>query len=181
VSLEEARFLTELVRSLEHPGPIVEIGTLFGKSTLALAFGKSMDRALLTVDSYCWNPHGYTPDEHFAITKAVLEDACRNFGVEQVRQDKRDYYSDWLARERPAPALVFLDADHSAEATLEDIAWARKAKAHLICGHDYTPRIPGVVEAVDASGGPERLVGTIWVLRQEARPASVLRSKAARA
>ena len=39
ISLEEARFLSELVKSVQSNGPIVEIGTLFGKSTFVLLLG----------------------------------------------------------------------------------------------------------------------------------------------
>lgn len=48
---------------------------------------------------------------------------------------------------------VLIDADHSAEAVGKDItAWWPKVKSGgYLCGHDYTPEIPGVIHAVTAA------------------------------
>ena len=60
--------------------------------------------------------------------------------------------------------LVFLDADHSYDATVADIHWARSAGADVVCGHDYQPDWPGVIQAVDEAGGCARKVESLWVL-----------------
>jgi hypothetical protein len=64
----------------------------------------------------------------------------------------------------PAPALYFCDADHRYEAVRDDIAWARKVGASIICGDDYEPVHTGVARAVDEAGGPRELQGGLWVL-----------------
>jgi hypothetical protein len=58
ITLEEAQLLGDLVRRAEGEGPIVEIGTLFGYSTLVMCVAKGPFRKLLTVDSFVWNPVG---------------------------------------------------------------------------------------------------------------------------
>lgn len=170
ISFEEQRFLAAIVAGLEEPGPIIEIGTLFGRSTIAMAAAKSADRRLLTVDNYSWNPYGFLPKEHFAITSRVLEEACRDWNVVQVRADKDAFYASYLAEGQEPPAMVFLDADHSADATFADIEWAKAAGARLIVGHDYAPRCPGVLEAVNRAGGVRESGGSIWVLDYAPQP-----------
>src|SRR5688572_5138150 len=68
VSLTEARFLGELVRSLRATGPIVEIGTLFGWTARIITLNKDPGRELITVDGYFWNPLGLAPDDHSRVT-----------------------------------------------------------------------------------------------------------------
>jgi hypothetical protein len=58
--------------------------------------------------------------------------------------------------------MVFIDAEHTYEGCKADIAaWLPKAQ-RLICGHDYSPEWPGVMQAVKEMIGPVRTVGTIW-------------------
>ena len=65
--------------------------------------------------------------------------------------------------------LVFIDGDHSYEQCKADIeAWWPKLKAGAVMlGHDYGPRHPGVVQAVNEKfGTPDETSGTeglpIW-------------------
>src|SRR5262245_52618608 len=58
ITLDEARFLGELVRKTDSSEPIVEIGTLFGFSTIVLLLYKHPDQVLFTVDNYSCNPFG---------------------------------------------------------------------------------------------------------------------------
>jgi predicted O-methyltransferase YrrM len=162
INLTEARFLGELMLELDGPGPIIEIGTLFGWSTRVMTLFKDPARELITVDAYVWNPLGLPPDAHHHATAAVLADAVQEHRVRLVREDKDAFYARYAGA---SPALVFLDADHGFEATRADIAWARRAGAGMIALHDYADHSPDVVRAVDAAGGPTRVVGTIAVLR----------------
>jgi predicted O-methyltransferase YrrM len=162
VSLTEARFLGDIVRSLSESGPIVEIGTLFGWSTKVIVLHKESNRDLITVDGFYWNPLGLSPQDHFRVTAGILEEAIRAHNVQLIRADKTTFYSSYSG---PPPALVFLDADHSYEETVADIAWARRADAKLICLHDYRTDFPGVVRAVDEAGGPKDQVESLVVLR----------------
>ena len=142
-------------------GPIIEVGTLFGLTTVILAALKRPDQPLITLDSYVWNPWGLSPSEHRQFTERVLFYLRTSGHLEIVAMDKGDYYRRYSGT---APALVFLDADHRLEPTREDIMWARRVGTHIIAGHDYGPDFPGVCQAVDEAGGPEKLLGSIWRL-----------------
>jgi predicted O-methyltransferase YrrM len=52
ISIDEARFLMDLVRETPSDEVIVEIGTLFGYSTLVMALAKQQGQLLITVDDY---------------------------------------------------------------------------------------------------------------------------------
>lgn len=162
ITLGESIFLGQLIRELKVSGPIVEVGTLFGHSTLVIAANKSCERELFTVDNYSWNPLGLTPDAHYRVTHNILADAIENFNLKKLHLDKNAFY---LKYDGISPALVFLDAIHSYEETKTDIQWAKKVNAHVICGHDYNEQQhPEVIKAVREFGGPKKLVESIWVL-----------------
>jgi predicted O-methyltransferase YrrM len=161
ITLAEARFLGDLVRDLTFAGPIVEVGTLFGWSTRVMALFKSPERELITVDNFAWNPCGLSEEAHHRAAASALAECCRDFGVRMIREDKAVFFAQWGG---PPPALVFLDAIHSYEETAGDILWARRARAGLVCVHDYAKGFPGVIRAVDEAGGAARLVGSLAVL-----------------
>jgi predicted O-methyltransferase YrrM len=162
ITIEEARFLAELVQASPPDRPIIEIGTLLGFSTLVLARAKHPGQRLITVDNFCWNPLGLPPETHARATATVLTDAMNTQHVELVRADKEDFYR---AYDGPPPALFFCDADHEYAPTLRDLQWARDAGAAVICGHDHDPAgHPGVVRAVAEMGGARDVRGTLFVL-----------------
>ncbi len=162
ITLAEARFLAELMRGLASPGPIVEIGTLFGWSTSVIVLAKDPERELITVDNYSWNPFGLPPALHEATTHAALADAIAGERVRVLATNAADFYAGYAG---PPPALVFIDGDHSYEAIAADIRGSRQIRAQVICGHDYAPKIfPGIARAVDEAGGIARREGTLWVL-----------------
>lgn len=163
ISVMEGQFLSELVRGLTGSGPIIEVGTLFGRSTLILVIAKTNERPLITIDRFSWNPAGLTPRQHEELTRKVLANACANCNVTLIRSDKEVFYQSYSG---PVPSMVFLDADHSYEATKRDIEWAKQVGTEMITGHDYNPSMPGVVQAVDEMGGAKRLVDSVWLLRQ---------------
>jgi predicted O-methyltransferase YrrM len=163
ISLREARFLGELVRRAPPERPIVEIGTLFGSSTRVLAMFKAPGTPLITVDSFRWNPHGLRRPMHAAITREVLREAIDEHDVRLMEMDKGEFYRTYVG---PSPGLVFLDAHHGYESTLEDIRWAQSAGAEIVCGHDYREQFPGVIRAVEECGGAEQVVGTVFVLKR---------------
>jgi predicted O-methyltransferase YrrM len=45
-------------------GPIIELGTLFGHTSLLLTTVKDDEQELLTVDNYSWNPFMMPADDH---------------------------------------------------------------------------------------------------------------------
>jgi Methyltransferase domain len=165
VEPEGLRLLVELVQeSANFPGPIVEIGTLLGITATHMALAKQPGQKIITVDNYSWNPWQLPPNQHFALTQQVLYYLTQTGHVEQIRQDKNEFYSAYSG---PAPALVFVDAMHDYEETKRDIQWAQRVGARLIAGHDYCARFPGVMRVVDEYGGPCRLGGSVWALRTQ--------------
>ncbi len=162
LSLEEARLLSDLVRESDPQRPIIEVGTLFGFSTMAMTLAKQSGQRLITVDNYCWNPLGLSPEVHRSITRFRLNEAVERYNVEIICADKDSFYKDYSG---PSPTLFFCDADHSYEATKADLLWAQSVGASIICGDDYDhPFQRGTAQAVDELGGPKRLAGGLFVL-----------------
>lgn len=158
----ELRLLQELVeRSNALPGPIIEVGTLFGYTTSRLALWKAADKKVITVDNYSWNPWNVSSDVHQSLTRRFLHYLDASGQVEIRCMDKNDFFASY--RGEP-PALVFIDADHSYEATKADIVWAHHIGAAIIAGHDYASHCPGVGRAVDDMGGAARHAGGVWAL-----------------
>lgn len=160
VNLIEARFLAELTREAQE-GPIIEVGTLFGSSTKIILLNKAPGQKVIAVDLFSWNPAGLTPDQHYTIASSALRAFSDDSDLDIIRADKNDFYKTYSG---PPPALVFLDADHSYAETHKDIEWARSSRAKIICGHDYTPDFPGVMQAVNEAGGASMICGTLWRL-----------------
>lgn len=162
VEPEGVALLKELVReSSRYDGPIIEVGTLLGITATEMALVKAPHQQIKTVDLYCWNPWGLTPDVHADLAAQVLYYLIEKGDVEVIRADKNEYYRSYNG---PAPAMVFLDAMHDYEETKKDIEWAKEVGAKIISGHDYCEAFPGVMKVVDEFGGPRRLGGTVWVL-----------------
>ena len=162
ITLDESIFLGKIIRDLKVPGPIIEIGTLFGRSTLVITANKTPEKKLITVDNYSWNPLGLSPGMHYQITNNILSEAVKKFSLQIFKINKNDFYSTYKGE---SPSLVFLDAIHNYSETKADIVWAKRVNAHLICGHDYNEqKHPAVVKAVKEFGGPQKLFGSIWVL-----------------
>jgi hypothetical protein len=161
ISFEESRFLGSLVQAAPSDHPIIEIGTLFGASTRVIMLFKDPATPLITVDSFQWNPFGLARDQHAALTKEFLADGALHHNVTLCEMDKETFYSTYRG---VAPGLVFLDANHGYESTKNDLAWALGIGASIVCGHDYSPKFPGVVKAVDEAGGARRMVGALFEL-----------------
>ncbi len=161
ISVREAKFLGQLTKNLTEPGPIIEIGTLFGRSTFTICINKNTDRYLPTVDNCSWNPCELTHNQHSLLIHEILREGCQTENVDIQTLDKNDFYKKYKG---PQPALVFLDSDQSYHETLKDIKWAQSVKSKVICGHDYTEDFPGVIRAVQECGGVRELTDTLWLL-----------------
>ena len=154
--------IQKLVReSANYSGPIIEVGTLLGITTTNIALAKSPTQKIITVDLYCWNPWGVSPDVHEALASQVLHYLVQTGHVERIRMDKNEFFRTYRG---PAPSMVFLDAIHDYEETKKDIQWAQSVSAKIISGHDYCDAFPGVKQVVDEFGGPRELAGTVWAL-----------------
>jgi len=148
-----------LVSWLPASGTVVEFGTLFGLTTIELARRSAPDVKVVTVDIFCWNPFGLPPEKHEAFTRRILAPWTESGKVALVKSDSKAF-RDACAE---APAMVFLDADHSYEAVRDEIAWAKALGVKTICGHDYGNPLFGVTRAVDEAfpGGVET-AGMCW-------------------
>src|SRR5947209_3783909 len=156
----EYHFLRLLVeRANQFPGDLVEIGTLFGNTAQRLAAWMGPGKKIIAVDQFSWNPWLLSPTEHAKVTANNLFYLTAHGHVEIVKADKNEFYRRYFS---VPPALAFLDAVHTYEETHRDIVWATQARVGVICGHDYDH--PGVVRAVAEFGGPEQVVGSVWVL-----------------
>lgn len=161
ISMEESRFLFELVRRSDPTRPIVEVGTLYGASTLVICLAKHPKQRLYAVDNFSWNSLGISSNVHLAATKKRLEECINNFEVKLINKSADKFYSDY---DDLPPALYFCDADHRYEAVHKDITWAKSRGSSIICGDDYEPRHTGVTRAVNDFGGPTELHGGLWLL-----------------
>jgi hypothetical protein len=162
LTLAECHFLGELIRSSDPTKPIIEIGSLYGWSTLVITLFKAPSQPLITVDNYSWNSLGITPEAHFTATRMRLAEATKDYNVQQLRMDKDEFYRTYDGAQ---PALFFCDADHGYEATKADLVWAKSVNAEIICGDDYSPtKFPGVVQAVEEMGGAKKVVDELFVL-----------------
>jgi hypothetical protein len=161
ISEEEERELINLTRQASAiPGPIIEIGSLFGFTTQLLATYKPTEKKLIAVECFAWNPFGLSPDDHRVITRRVLRYNTAHSNTTLFDGFNRDFYQAY-GGERPA--MVFIDADHTYEGAKEDISWAVGAGVPIIAGHDYSELWPGVQRAVDeAFRGDVILRGSLW-------------------
>jgi hypothetical protein len=150
-----------LAEVADHPGPIVEIGVLAGRTTQRLARYKASHQKIMAVDNFSWNPWGLNPDEQWGLVCHSLDYLVQTGHVDIVRVDKDEFFETYAG---PAPSLVFLDAIHDYPETKKDILWAKKVGAAVITGHDYSPEFPGVMQIVDELGGPKELAGSVFRL-----------------
>lgn len=161
IDTEEFNFLIELAAAVSHKdGALIEIGTLFGFSTQALALGKRPNQPLITVDRFSWNPIGLPPWRHKELTFSNLTFLTQTQNVSVAEMSCEEFYANWNGG---APSLVFIDAGHSYEAVRADIDWAVQVSASLICGDDYS--WPGVKQAVnEVFPGMHTVRGDLWAV-----------------
>jgi hypothetical protein len=129
-----------------------EIGVAFGGMSLSL-LQTLPSLSLLGVDPYV----PYDDDDAMSLPSAYMDALCEW----TTRRVSTAHPGRWrLSRMTSLEAaasvpdgwldFVFLDGDHRYDAITADIrAWMPKVrKGGLICGHDFTPGWPGVVQAV---------------------------------
>lgn len=161
---QEDQAVADLVKAASGlPGPIVEFGTLFGLTTRLLAANAAAGQRVITLDNFSWNPFGLPPSLHEAFTRKVLRTELEAGSVELRSQASEAFRSGYTG---PAPAMVFLDADHSYAAVRDEIAWAKRIGVAIIAGHDYGNERFGVTRAVDEAfekgGGRLTVRGMVW-------------------
>lgn len=143
------------------PGPIVEIGVLFGHTTNLIATLARADRSIIAVDNFRWNPFGLSPRAHREFLQRSLNYVITHRRTQLVDMDSKAFF-ETFSGERPS--MVFIDADHSYEGVKADIQAAIAMAIPVIAGHDFSDQHPGVKKAVLEAFGSEVLVyDTVWV------------------
>lgn len=129
-----------------------EVGIAFGGMSLSLLQALP-NLSLLGVDPYV----PYDDNDVMSLSESQMDAICSW----TVRRVQAAHPGRWKFDRRPSLDVaasvpdewlefVFLDGDHRYEAITKDIrAWLPKVrKGGLICGHDFTPGWPGVMQAV---------------------------------
>lgn len=163
ISEQDEHGLREAVaRAAAYPGPIVEIGTLFGWTAQLIASFKSPEKELIAVDNFTWNPFCLPPDDHRVITRRTLHYCLQHCRTRLFDGSARQFYDTYQG---PPPSMVFIDGDHSYEAVQADIAWACDRGVPVVAGHDYQPQLhQPIIRAVDERfSGRFDLFGTVWI------------------
>jgi predicted O-methyltransferase YrrM len=163
-SVDQARFLHDLVASLPDGSRIVEVGVFQGRTAIAMALAcRGTRKKVYAIDSW----QDYSDNGQFVHQVSVdtllqehglgsLEDAYQAF----LRNRRQFRVEPWLEVIRASSmeaakvwshgpiAMAFIDGSHEAEYVRADIdAWmARLLPNGVICGDDLP--LPGVAQAV---------------------------------
>lgn len=145
-----------LVATVLEEGPVdrwLEVGAGIGESATLLLGYPQIKRVILIEKS---------PERVRTIKRrlAAENDAGRCILHYASSPDAAEEYAD------DSLDVVYLDAEHDYESVKADIeAWLPKAD-RFICGHDYTPAWPGVMQAVDeVFGSVETFADGSWLAR----------------
>jgi predicted O-methyltransferase YrrM len=150
-------------------GAHLEIGTAAGGTlrALMLAYPVAQRPRFVVVD-----PMTYFPDQ-FAIVQRNLTSA----GIDPSDVDFRITKS-WPAflaakRTRERFSFMFIDGSHKLHRVTQDLVWTRLLEpGGLLCLHDYTSNMPGVIGAVDrfltrySNYQVDQLVETLLIVRK---------------
>lgn len=169
----DAEALTMLVKKLNYP-TVVEIGSFVGASALVMAAAGA--QRVYCIDT--WDGRGDPNDIATRIYaehgwQAVVEQFAKNtrgkmlWKIVPMRGDSQFY-----AKFSFPVDMVYVDGCHSYRAVAADIDawWPHVKPGGIIAGHDYDPYWPGVVKAVDAFGGCQKVndESTVWWRQKDA-------------
>ena len=161
ITENDERAIIELTRYASTlPGPIIEIGALFGFTTQLIATHKPTETELIAVENFSWNPFMIPPEDHRIITHRVLRYNIAHCNTHIFEGSSADFYRQYKGE---VPAMVFIDACHLYEGVKEDIDWVVGLGVPVISGHDYCDLHEGVRRAVDeVFGGDITAIGSVW-------------------
>ena len=151
-----------------------ELGVSTGRFTVFLC-ETIPDMRMICVD--LWAEQAPRPDIVQAETYTAAEGWEHDKSLAKFKRDCEQYFPGRvdIRRQHTVEAakgvqdesldFVFIDADHSYEGCLADIrAWGPKVKfGGLIAGHDYSEKWPGVMRAVNETGGAKLASGHVWM------------------
>lgn len=166
---EELACLTELLRRHQFAGRHLEIGTAAGGTLCEMLRCFPADRTppFVVVDTM-----RYFPDQ-----LEIVRGNLRDHGLDPAAVDFRVATSDAAFRQAEAASesydFMLIDGAHKIRYVMQDLRWTRLLSVGgRVCFHDYAPRCPGVVYAVDhflnshANYRRVTLVGSLLVLEK---------------
>ena len=158
---DEAGVALAVQESEQYDGPIVELGTMFGHTTLLIASLKESFRKLITVDDFSWNPFCLPSDVHRTFTWRTLRHAMQDANVTLFDGTTTQFFA---THSDIRPSLVFIDASHEYDDVCADIDGAIACGAKVIAGHDFCDEHLGVQLAVrERFGDAITVVENMWI------------------
>ena len=156
----ELQWLNTLATDMQS---IVEVGSWKGRSTVALAAG--CRGQVCAVDTWLGSPDELESTHAEAKTEDIfgqfLDNTSGVGSIAPIRAFSLDAGAD--ARIPETVDMVFIDAQHTADAVEDDIrAWLPRT-GKIICGHDFN--FPGVKEGIYRVFKPYQVkqgAGAIW-------------------
>lgn len=166
----ELDFIAELAAGLRPNARLVELGSLFGRSSWTWAQAKPSGATLYCIDPWR-REHWICALETEFKTHFGLETFCRHTAdctnLVPLRTTSPDGLIDWVL---PVD-LVFDDSVHSNPVFRQNLDFWRPLlrDGGILCGHDYHPDFPDVMAEVDALAKREGAVveraGAVWAVR----------------
>lgn len=166
VDPNELQCLAELAKEVPENGQIVEIGALYGASTMHLATN-APKATVVTIDEFSWTPSGYPK----ASAELLLENLSANdvHNVNIIEGDSRVIGKQWTG----IIDLLFIDGGHSYEFVKSDLDNFAPT-AQVVALHDFdNPFWPTIRKAVEDFLQEhdyfflDKVVGTVAVLRRK--------------
>ncbi|MBN1535949.1 MAG: class I SAM-dependent methyltransferase [Anaerolineales bacterium] len=160
VTDEEGRHLGWLASQVPKGGLIVEIGTLYGRSTSFIAIGAKKDVRVYAVD--CWE------GTHYHRMIQAVEYFTKLDLMSKIKIIKG--YSTKVAKSfKGSIDMLYIDGDHAYESVKADYnAWHPFiAKGGIVAFHDHVlPKYPGIVKFVTERASKEyefiAQIGKVW-------------------
>jgi predicted O-methyltransferase YrrM len=145
LAADELAALKSFLQSAGLKGAHLEIGTAAGGTLkeMMLAYERPRPR-FVAVDTF----------RYFPRQREIVETNLRSAGIDLAEVELRASNSDeaLLAATEAGERfdLIFIDANHEARHVIRDLRWAALlSEGGALCLHDYSPRFPGVVWAVE--------------------------------
>lgn len=135
-------------------GNVVEVGCWRGLSTSYVArLAAAQDTHMTCVDAWDGSTDGF--DAAYRVQPDAAADFAANMRRLGLRVEVRRARSPQAAAAFANLDLVFLDASHDEAAIAADLAgWSAVLKpGGILAGHDFTPKHPGVMQAVTRFAG----------------------------
>jgi len=146
MTLDEQSLLQRLITENQFPGLHLEVGTAAGGSLCLMlkCLSTPKKQNFVVVDRM-----RYFPDQHQCVINNLNKNGLEPDSVRFITASSRDAYS-LAKREGFTFDFALIDAGHKALSVLLDSRWASLLNTNgIICFHDYAPRCPGVMWAVD--------------------------------